>query len=277
MTRAAEVLNITPSAVSHAVKRLRDALNDPLFTRAQNKMVATPACQRMAPLIIDNLTRLQQILQQWGEFDPAHSEHHFRIGMHDAIEPSILPYLSEVLAQQAPRVSVASVKTDRSNLSRELSAGHIDLALDIAMPVKPPVMSKKLWTSSFCVIMRHGHPLIGNLNKKNYLEASHINVSNRPKGMTMEDTFFQDQGLSRHSNIRCQNYFAAAKILKNSDQLLTVATSMSEQLVDKDLTIEPSPYTISNFSTHLYWHLNTDQDNAMQWLREIILKEAREN
>jgi len=147
MTRAAEVLNITPSAVSHAVKRLRDALNDPLFTRAQNKMVATPACQRMAPLIIDNLTRLQQILQQWGEFDPAHSEHHFRIGMHDAIEPSILPYLSEVLAQQAPRVSVASVKTDRSNLSRELSAGHIDLALDIAMPVKPPVMSKKLWTS----------------------------------------------------------------------------------------------------------------------------------
>jgi len=61
MTRAAEVLHLTPSAVSHAMKRLREALGDPLFKRSQNKMMPTPACQRMAPLIIDNLARLQQI------------------------------------------------------------------------------------------------------------------------------------------------------------------------------------------------------------------------
>ena len=64
MTRAADVLHLTPSAVSHAMKRLRETLGDPLFKRSQNKMMPTPACQRMAPLIIDNLARLQQILQQ---------------------------------------------------------------------------------------------------------------------------------------------------------------------------------------------------------------------
>ncbi len=275
MTHTADALHITPSAVSHAVKRLRDALGDPLFRRSQNQMVPTAACQRMAPLIIDNLTRLQQILQQWGEFDPATSQHHFRIGMHDALEPSFLPMLTKVFSRQAPGVSYASVKVDRTNLSRELDAGHIDIALDVAIPVKPSVRKKKLWSSDFCVLMRRGHPLTGKLNKKNYLAASHINVSNRPMGMTLEDTFFQNQGLTRNSNIRCQNYFAATKILKISDQLLTVARSMSEQFVDEDLIVEPVPFNISNFGTHLYWHQNTDQDSAIKWLREMILDDLQ--
>ena len=68
MSRAADVLHITPPAVSHALKRLREYLCDPLFQRSNNRMLPRPACQRMAPQIIDNLTRLRQILQYWGEF-----------------------------------------------------------------------------------------------------------------------------------------------------------------------------------------------------------------
>ena len=113
MTRTARELHITPSAVSHAVKRLRECLGDPLFQRSNNRMLPTPACQRMAPLIIDNLTHLRQIMQHWGEFDPGTSEHHFRIGMHYALEPSILPILAKTLAIQAPRVSFSSIKVER--------------------------------------------------------------------------------------------------------------------------------------------------------------------
>lgn len=66
MSRTAELLHITPSAVSHALKRLREALDDPLFVRSNNQMLPTSVCQQMAPLIIDNLSRLRQILQHWG-------------------------------------------------------------------------------------------------------------------------------------------------------------------------------------------------------------------
>lgn len=275
MTRTADALHLTPSAVSHAIKRLREALDDPLFRRSQNKMLPTPACQRMAPLIIDNLTRLQQILQQWGEFEPMHSQHNFRIGMHDALEPSVLPKLAELLNQRAPGVTFASVKIDRGNLSHQLSAGHIDVALDVAIPVKKPVLHKKLWSSSFCVMMRKGHPLAKALNKKSYLQAKHISVSNRPMGMTMEDTFFQEQGLERHSSIRCQNYFAATRMLKTSDQLLTITQVMSEQLNDKDLCVLDVPFPVPSFGTHLYWHANTEQDAALAWLRNTIVDGIR--
>jgi len=123
MTRTADVLNLTPSAVSHAIRRLRDTLGDPLFQRSQNKMLPTPACKRMAPLLIDNLTRLQQILQQWGDFTPDTSQYNFRVGMHDAFEPTYVPLLASALTKRAPNVALSSIKVDRNNLANEF-CGH---------------------------------------------------------------------------------------------------------------------------------------------------------
>ena len=272
MTRTGEVLALTPSAVSHSIRRLREALGDPLFQRSQNKMVPTLACQRVAPLIIDNLTRLQQILQQLGDFEPMKSEYIFKIGMHDALEPTILPKLSEILSRRAPNVGIASIKATRANLSRELSSGRIDIALDISMPIKPPIVQHKLWSSDFCVLMRNGHPLRKSLTKDSYMSSQHISVSNRPFGMTMEDTFFQQHGLERLTSIRCQNYFAAGKVLKSSDQLLTVTKLMAEQLVDSDLCIVDVPFALPSFGTSVFWHEHTQQDAAIEWLRSILLE-----
>ena len=271
MTRTAETLHLTPSAVSHAIQRLRDALDDPLFIRSQNKMVPTAACQRMAPAIIDTLSRLQQILQQWGEFDPLSSTHNFRVGMHDALESSVLPPLIKVLSRRAPNVGISSIKVDRSNLERELASGHIDIALDVSRSVKKPVNQHKIWNSGFCVVMRNSHPLQHTLNQQNYLESQHIIVSNRPLGMTMEDTFFQQQGLQRKTSIRCQNYFAATKILSSSNQLLTITKSMAKQLLNEELCLVKVPFNLPRFGTSVYWHENTEQDSALAWLRSILM------
>lgn len=272
MTRTAEAMHLTPSAISHAIKRLRDALGDPLFIRSHNKMMPTAACQRMAPAVIDTLSRLQQILQQWGEFDPLTSTHNFRVGMHDALESAVLPPLINVLARRAPNVGISSIKVDRSNLERELAAGQVDVALDVSMSVKKPVKQYKITASGFCVVMRKGHALEGKLNQTNYLAGQHIIVSNRPFGMTMEDTFFQQQGLQRNTSIRCQNYFAATKILTSSNQLLTITKSMAQQLLNDDLCCVEAPFNIPNFVTALYWHENTEQDPALTWLRSILIE-----
>ena len=274
MSRTAEALHLTPSAISHAVRRLRDALGDPLFQRAQNRMVPTPACRRLAPQIIENLANLQRALQQWDKFDPQTSNHLFRIGIHDSIEISILPALCSTLGERAPGVGFASVKFDRTQLARELSAGHIDVALDVGIRVKKVVRHQELWTSNLCVLMRKGHPLCGKLNKKNYLTSQHISVSNRPIGMTMEDAFFQKAGLERESNIRCQNYLAASKVLINSDQLLTTTKKMAKELLNEGLYIEDIPFDIKPYSMQLYWHEHSDEDAALSWLRETIIEVA---
>jgi DNA-binding transcriptional LysR family regulator len=65
-----------------------------------------------------------------------------------------LPRLAKTLAEFTPNVTFASVKADRDNLTRELGAGHIDMAL----PIKPHVLHTKLIDDEFCVMMRKGHP-----------------------------------------------------------------------------------------------------------------------
>ena len=271
MTRAAEILHITPSAVSHAIKRLRYTLDDPLFHRSQNKMLPTSACQRMAPEIIDTLTHLQQILQQWGQFEASTSNHNFVIGMHDAFEPFIVPRLANKLSELAPSVTFSSVKYDRTNLLKELSSGNIDLVLDISLAVNNSINQIKLIENDFVVLMRKNHPQATLLNKKNYLAANHLNVSNRPSGFTIEDNLFQKQGLERRTTIRCQNYFAAKEILKNSNQLLTISSLMAEQLCDTELIIKPVPFKLPRFVISLYWHENTEEDSALIWLRQLLV------
>ncbi len=274
MTRAADLLHLTPSAVSHAVKRLRFALDDELFVRSQNKMVPTPACQRMAPAVIDNLTRLQQALLQWGNFDPSTSDYHFHIGMHDALEPSVVPQLAKLLSRKAPNVAFSSVKLDRANIERELGSGKVDLAIDVAVPIKPPVKRLDVFAAGFRVLMRKDHPYAKDLSKSKYLAATHITVSNRPSGMTAEDTLFQEQGVERKSKMRCQNYFARCEVVRNSDQILTVPKLLAMRLIDDGLVMLDAPFDLTPFPTSLYWHEHTESDAALRWLRDLIIDEV---
>jgi len=274
MTRAAEVLHLTPSAVSHAIKRLRDTLGDPLFRRRQNKMLPTPMCQQMAPTVINNLMRLQQSLQQWGEFDPNTSKQHFKIGMHDGLEPAIIPRLSMMLAEQAPNVNFSSIKIDRANLSRELDSGQIDLAIDIALPIRSPVKHVPLLECEFAVIMRKDHPLENYLSLDNYLSATHLTVSNRATGMTAEDILFYERGHVRHTTIRCQNYYAAGELIKYSDLLLTLPRLMGVHLLDDGLLLLKPPIDLPLFSCHLYWHERTEHDASLSWLRTIFTQKT---
>ncbi|MGJ8680911.1 LysR family transcriptional regulator [Paraglaciecola sp.] len=277
MSRSAEALHITPSAVSHGLKRLREYLGDPLFQRSNNQMLPTPACQRMAPLIIDNLTRLRQILQHWGEFNPLTSEHHFSLGIHYALEPSILPKLATMLASQAPHVTFASVKVERENLSRLLTAGHVDMVFDVALPIKSPVLHQKLIDDEFCILINKEHALADNMSKLDYLQANHIGVSNRPSGAIAEDALLQRLGLSRNISVRCQNYYAAKLIIQTSDLILTVPSMLAKELLaqQKDqgnLVIRELPLELNKLETHMYWHKNTEQDEALSWFRQQTFK-----
>ncbi|WP_040522440.1 LysR family transcriptional regulator [Aliiglaciecola lipolytica] len=282
MTRTAERLNITPSAVSHAVKRLRDCLQDPLFERSQNKMLPTPACKRMAPLIIDNLSRLRQILQQWGDFDPATSQHHFRIAMHDALEPAILPSIAKMLFETAPNATFASVKVERNQLSRALASGQFDLAFDVAMPLKPPIRHLNVRNDNFVILLDRQHALSdaigqaqgdfsGNkISRETYFTSEHISVSHRPTGAALEDIMLQQQGFTRNVAVRCQNYYAAKEMLKGSPFLLTLPRSLAIQLLDTSLVSVPIPFEMPLISTHMYWHQNTEDDLALRWFREAV-------
>ncbi|GAB5382042.1 MAG: LysR family transcriptional regulator [Aliiglaciecola sp.] len=272
MTRTAEQMHITPSAVSHAIKRLRECLQDPLFVRSKNQMLPTPACQRMAPLIIDNLSRLRQMLQQWGDFDPGTSQHHFRIGIHDALEPAILPKIIRKMSEIAPGTTLASIKVERNQLGRMLTAGQVDMVFDVAMPMKSPILHQRMLDDSFSILVDKSLLKEKALTQKEYFSKRHISVSHRPTGAAVEDLILQGQGLSRNVAIRCQNYYAARDMLTDVPMLLTLPTALAHRLCDEHLSVLALPFKMPNIETHLYWHQNTQHDHALLWFRDLIAK-----
>ena len=272
MTRVADILHITPSAVSHAIQRLRDVLDDPLFVRSHNKMLPTPACKRIAPDIIEALSRLHQILQQWSEFDPKRSSHHFCIGMHEALELLLVPRLVDKVIGNSGNITFSSVRIDRHTMGADLASGKIDMALDVPIPVKQSIKKVKLVENNFVVMMRRGHKLSTDMDRDAYLKSKHLCVSARPSGMSAEDLGLLELGIERSISLRCQNYFAAMEVLKNSNLLLTVPKLQAAQIRSNELTQTELPIKIPGFATQLYWHQNTEQDAALAWFRKVVIE-----
>jgi DNA-binding transcriptional LysR family regulator len=224
----------------------------------------------MAPVLLELLEKLRQVLQACGDFDLATTAQTFKVAMHDAIEPIVLPKLQLIVAEQTPNASLASIKLNRDDMHRQLANHQIDMAIDIARPIKKPINHAVLSSDHFCVLMKKDHPLKNKLNIDTYLLAKHAAVSNRATGTVIEDIALLQLSFNREVVIRCQTYFAAKEVIKNSPFLLTLPFMVASQLLDETLIARPVPTTMPAIYQHLYWHQNTDKDDALMWLRNII-------
>jgi DNA-binding transcriptional LysR family regulator len=127
VTRAAEKLNLTQSAVSHALRRLRQTIGDPLFVRSGSGLHPTERARSMAPAIRDGLTRLGEALVANG-FDPASSERTFTIAATSYFCALLIPGLIAAARVVAPGVRIRAVPI-RHDLLSQIDDGTIDLAL----------------------------------------------------------------------------------------------------------------------------------------------------
>ena len=108
LTRAAQLLHLSQSAVSHALARLREQLGDPLFVREGRGVLPTPLAEQLAPGILDALDSLQDSLRTLQSFDPAQARRRVRLNMPEQMEPLLLPQAIACLAEQAPLLQVHS-------------------------------------------------------------------------------------------------------------------------------------------------------------------------
>lgn len=278
LTRAADALSITPSAVSHALRRLREHLGDALFRREGHSMVPTPACERLAAPLLEQLQQLRRLLLQWADFDPAQSRQTFRVGMPEGVELTVLPALQQAFLAAAPQASLACVAFDRLQLPRLLASGQLDAALDVARPVRAPVRHQALIDDHFCVVYRAGAGPTRAPTAREYLQARHVAVSGRAVGQVVEDEALLRLGVQRPVALRCQNYAAALGVVAVSDLWLTLPANLSHA-VQTPATLQrwPVPLRLPRLPIHLYWDQHHDEDAASLWLRRLLAEvvEAR--
>jgi DNA-binding transcriptional LysR family regulator len=157
VTRAAERLFITQPAMSRVLQRLRDQLDDPLFTRTGNKLIPTPKARDLQLRLPSMLEDILDMVTE-GEFDPAAYVGEVTIAIPEFIAISLASQLSGVLNKYAPGV-VLSISSETDSVEGELADGVLDFAIDIEKDITSDITKRHLAIFSPTIWMREGHPL----------------------------------------------------------------------------------------------------------------------
>lgn len=273
ITRASKTLNLTQPAVSHALARLRDLLDDPLFTREGSRMVPTPLTLQLIGPVSAALRSMSGALAQLDGFDPATSRKHFRIGMRHTVEPAVLPALAKQIHGEAPGVEVSTLNHGRDQLRSAFSSGEIDVVIDIRIPPVPDIRFRRLYGGKLVVAIRKDHPVLREpWNLDAYLRCDHISASSRRAAVGYEDHVLQEAGRQRRISVRCQNQWTACRLAAASDLIFTMPERFAESSsAPFGNVILPFPLPLPSFYLYLYWHARTEADPATRWLREKIV------
>jgi DNA-binding transcriptional LysR family regulator len=265
-------LSLTQPAISHALARLRELCEDPLFVRQGQTMVPTPLARAMIDPVRQSLQGFEATLKRVDRFDPATAHKHFTVGMRDVRELGALPPLLRTVTRAAPFIDIATVRAERQQLESELAAGTLDAAVDVRLALSDDVRRQRIDTERLVVIARPRHPRVkSDLDLETYLAQEHILVSSRRRGFALEDYELSRHGLKRRIRLRCQHYFAACRVVSETDLILTMSERYA-QIVNRLFRnrVLPFPLEVPDYDAYLYWHANADADPANRWLRRVL-------
>jgi DNA-binding transcriptional LysR family regulator len=247
LTRAGQQLNLTQPAISHALKRLRDLLQDPLFVRQGTHMEPTPFTRNIIEEVRQALQILELNLSASRNFVPENTRRNFHFSLWEYAEALILPLLLRQLADAAPGMSITTSRVKRRDLETELASGAVDLAIEIPMTVSDRIRHKWLLNEPFVVMARHGHPAIQDkLDLDTYLGQRHVQVSSRRHGPSLIDIELNRRGLRREVFLRSQHNHTACMVVSKTDMLLTLPERHAELLNADSLDQSPAKQDAMN-------------------------------
>jgi DNA-binding transcriptional LysR family regulator len=285
-------LNLSQSAVSHALTRLRELVGDDLFLRTGKGLVPTARATDMAPVLRDALRRIDATLGVEA-FAPAQSTRRFTIAANDHVTAVIVAPLSRELREVAPGVDLVVRPSTRLDLAEQIDLGRIDLAIGIFSQVPVRLNSRTLLTQGEVILMRKGHPAARRkltLQDLAKYPLVAISVGGHEEGAV--DGFILERGLARQSEmfdrhalqdalaeigrvarlrVTVPHSLAIPALLRDDDMLAIVPSSLAKELTrGGDLLLRQPPYRAGTAITRAIWHGRNDYDPAHVWLRERV-------
>ncbi len=277
VSEAARRAGISQSAMSHALKGLREQLDDPILVRGAGGLVLTARAEALAPLLASALGELAQALEAPAAWSPATAQRRFSIGTGDYAALLVLPPLLEQLGREAPGIALDVHSTDGHTTLASIEERRIDLAIVRLGASGSALPSRKLIGESFACLVRRGHPGVGKkLTLARFVALPHLLISPSGAGPGIVDQALAERGLSRTIALRVPSFLLAPLVVERSDLVVTAPRRIAERFAATHaLELHPTPLPIPSFELHLVWHPRLDADPAHAWLRAQVLAAAR--
>jgi LysR family transcriptional activator of mexEF-oprN operon len=271
VARAADRLGRTPSAVSHALARLRQTFGDPLLVKVNGKMQASPFALQLIEEVRPILRGIQRLVERPGAFDPATSDRLFRLAG---------PALDTVIAEIAARVHALAprIRIEWLPHTQTTYAEVIDETIDVAygnshMPLPEGVRDTVLPGLKRYVLMREDHPALQDWSQRTWLRWPHLVVALSNVVRETVDDRLTSLGLQRTIGLRVPNWSAIGPVLQRTNLLSNQnALVFQMQRNPGDFAVLETPVPLPLFVPRVFWNARLEADPARAWIRRIMIE-----
>ena len=270
VARAARRLRLSPSAMSRALARLRDATGDPLLVRAGRGLVPTPRALELREQVSRVVQDGEAVLRPVGKLDLKRLVRTFALRTTDGFAENFGPDLIARVGAEAPGVRLRFVqKADKDSAS--LREGIVDLETGVVgKTMGPEVRAQALFRDRFIGVVRKGHPLsTGRITPARFAAGGHISVSRRGLDQGPIDAALEPLGLERKI-VAIVGGFSTALALARGSPLIASVPERHTGNLRAGMHSFPLPVSTPEITVSLLWHPRLDADPAHRWLRGIV-------
>jgi DNA-binding transcriptional LysR family regulator len=281
VAQAAERLFVSPSAVSHALARLRRAFNDPLFVRTPQGMIPTTRARSLERPLSILMSSLEDARGDPHEsFDPAKTQRTFRIAAPGALDLTLIPALTRMLRTRAPDWSLAIETFERRSYEADITSGRIDFVLSVGghTPTGERIASSVLWEDELVVLAGPGSTIDSTheaLSIEDYLTQRQVYPMPWPVTQNFLDIKLARTSRHRTFALSVPSYAALGDVLETTDLIASMPDRTARAILRSHPTlriVRVTPPQRSNLS--LLWAATGQPEPAQQWMRKAITEAA---
>jgi DNA-binding transcriptional LysR family regulator len=275
VTRAAEQMFITQSAMSHTLHKLRQQLDDPLLVKTPSGMKPTERALALIDPVRALLAETERLIQPPVAFDAATSQRRFILAATDYLEFLLMPALSGLIEKSAPGIDLHIKRTELSFPAAQLESGSLDVVLGFTSVLNPPsyLYSQTLFSDRMACVVRQNHPLITKPpSLDDYIKVPHMLISRTGSPTGIIDEKLAQLGRERRIKLIVPHFLSAPLIVAETDMILSLPYRIAEQFRKfAPLAIFSVPLELPAYDLAMIWHPLRDKDPAHRWLRDRIV------
>jgi len=281
VSRAAERLYLSQSAMSRTLQRLRDLFEDPLFHRSSSGILPTEKAQNIEALLPDLLQKLESILHG-DDFSPLTCNKHFSISLPTLTSHTIFLPLVQSISSEAPTLQLSEYPAKLSS-NKSLESGFLDFAIHIDKPNDPALIASSLGKLSLAIFARPDHPLTiqKKVTLKDCLTYRFLDLNVKEDSAMLFsnpiDLILLEQGFQRDIQLKTSQLSILFELLLSSDTLLIAPSFFANVSIYREsiASVFQFEQTEENMiELFLLQHQRTVNSAAHQWIKEKILQQG---
>ncbi len=272
VSQTATNLGLSQPAVSHALSRLRDSLNDELFIRSGRSFIPTDKAMELGSFVEGHLSDLESRLFESSGWSAANSNKDFKVSGTAFDSYMWVPKLLNSLTDDAPNISITMKGIVLEDFLERMTRGDIDLSFAGNLDEISNFSIETLGIHNFCILANKASKQYRKkITLKQYLKADHVLYTPTEKPGSDIDNYLQSIGESRRIIMRTSYLNSIPMLIENRD-LLTIVPEAFGKRVSKyyDLRTFEVPFEVSPFRHQMVWHKSRENSSSHQWLRNYI-------